>query len=195
MKRVFVLTFSESGETTVEGVYATAQAAATAVSLDYDDDADRFMQDAAGLDAWEEVDPDTIKYNNLYLGPGPTWTISKREVEQERDLATYPTLGTPADQGRWAVEEDDRTARPTVNDIGPLFLELGFCPGCSRDVCICDQQPDSCPLCGHEVEEGTNGVVRTVDLDPGDRESGPRPDIQDCLVHRRCPKGPKAWEL
>lgn len=61
------------------------------------------------------------------------------------------------------------------------------------DDCPEYQGPDICPLCGHDVD-GVDGVYRTVDLDPGDPEVGPDPDIQECLVHVTCPPGPKAWE-
>lgn len=71
------------------------------------------------------------------------------------------------------------------------------CPECGcppEDWFIGQQGPDSCALCGWDVEAGPNGVVRTVDLDPGSAECGPMPDIQECLCHVTCPSGPKAWE-
>lgn len=181
MRRVFVLTVTEQPiGASVEGVYATAQAAADSVASDYDDDSDRFMQDARDLDSWDEQDPDTISYNNLYIGPGTTWAIRRMEVEGE--------LG---DQG-WH-QPRGRDTSPVRQDR-ETSIDLDVCPCCGCNPCLREGQPDSCARCGHDVEEGPNGVIRTIDLDPGCAETGPQPDIQECLVHVTCPKGPKAWE-
>jgi len=83
MISVFVLTVSECGELSVEGVFSTAQSAAATVARDYDSDDDRFLSAAEDLDNWDtdEDSPDTISFVHRELGPGIEWCIKRMILE------------------------------------------------------------------------------------------------------------------
>jgi len=153
MRRVFVLTVTESGDTSIEGVYATAQAAADSVASDYDDDTDRFMQDARELDSWFEQDPDTIQYHNLYIGPDTTWAIRRMEVEgAEGDEDWY--------QPRARETEPARQARETS-------IDLEVCPCCGCNPCLQEGQPGPKAWEARGECEACNGSGQTYNVDEG----------------------------
>ena len=52
---------------------------------------------------------------------------------------------------------------------------------------LADEQPEQCGICGeYNPEPNDRWPTRTVDLDFGDPEVGPRPDIQDVTVCGNC---------
>lgn len=149
-RRVFVLTVTEAGETTVEGVYETAQAAADTVAEDYTEADDRFLDEARDLDCWHEEDPDRVSYQSVELGPDVTWMIARHEVESELPEAAprarlrvdsfgpdTKEIGTASARTAW-LDDQLRERRSTVVDIdgptpvGPSFVQADeyACPGC-----------------------------------------------------------------
>lgn len=49
-----------------------------------------------------------------------------------------------------------------------------------------DGRPEMCHKCEEDIKDGESTKVVTVDLDPGDCEVGPDPDIQDIIIHENC---------
>lgn len=59
-----------------------------------------------------------------------------------------------------------------------------------------NDEPDQCYGCGRYAEPGEVFKTKTVDLDPGDPEVGPRPDVQDVGFCPDCIDKPKSeWPL
>lgn len=49
-----------------------------------------------------------------------------------------------------------------------------------------DDTPLQCYRCGGIIQEGEETEVVLVDLDPGDPEVGPDPDVQEVKRHKNC---------
>lgn len=50
-----------------------------------------------------------------------------------------------------------------------------------------DEDPRYCPLCDEVIDHG-QAEFRLCDLDPGDPEVGPQPNVGWFLVHKKCPE-------
>lgn len=64
--------------------------------------------------------------------------------------------------------------------------ELEQCPDCGNRDCVCPDYPDQCHWCMQVIDNYKPMMRITVDLDPGDCEVGPDPNIVDVLVHVEC---------
>lgn len=60
----------------------------------------------------------------------------------------------------------------------PLCEYDGDCPQCNA--------PYYCEVCHEPIESGDATRTQLMDLDPGNPEVGPQPNIQTCTVHDRC---------
>jgi hypothetical protein len=142
--RVYVLTL-ETGDDdegrTVEGVYATAQAAADAVADGWGEEDDNDdIRPARDLDEWEEESPEAILFQGRLTGPGTTWRIERHQVQQElpdRDLKNteldldaprYDHVGALLESLDLSGEEPDHKCIHCNAPVRPQ--DDGFCDPC-----------------------------------------------------------------
>ena len=51
-----------------------------------------------------------------------------------------------------------------------------------------EAEPERCFYCGEHAKPGEQGKTIRADMDPGDPENGPAPDIQDAWICNHCTK-------